>query len=64
MENMGIMDYMAQFPYDPKLVKLYSQDKLEYCLACNTSSNKLKFTILVTLLRINWLRSCRDINSL
>ncbi|GET52919.1 hypothetical protein GLOIN_2v1790949 [Rhizophagus irregularis DAOM 181602=DAOM 197198] len=35
-----------QFPYDPELVKLYSQDKLEYCLASNTSSNKLKFTIV------------------
>ena len=31
-----------QLPYDPELVKLYSQDKLEYCLTCNTSSNKLK----------------------
>src|SRR5881394_248450 len=35
-----------QFPYDPELVKLYSQDKLEYCLTCNTSSNKLKFAIV------------------
>ncbi|GBC09899.1 hypothetical protein RclHR1_00920017 [Rhizophagus clarus] len=26
-----------QFPYDPELAKLYSQDKLEYCLTCNTS---------------------------
>ncbi|GBB94481.1 hypothetical protein RclHR1_23620003 [Rhizophagus clarus] len=32
-----------QLPYDPELAKLYSQDKLEYCLTCNTSSNKLKF---------------------
>ena len=32
-----------QFPYDPELAKFYSQDKLEYCLTCNTSSNKLKF---------------------
>ncbi|GET54613.1 hypothetical protein GLOIN_2v1764899 [Rhizophagus irregularis DAOM 181602=DAOM 197198] len=36
-----------QFSYDPELAKLYSQDKLEYCLACNTSSNKLKFAIVV-----------------
>jgi len=35
-----------QFPYDPELAKLYSQDKLEYCLTCNTSSNKLKFGIV------------------
>jgi hypothetical protein len=35
-----------QFPYDPELAKLYSQDKLEYCLTCNTSSNKLKFAII------------------
>src|SRR4051812_24828262 len=35
-----------QFPYDPELTKLYSQDKLEYCLTCNTSSNKLKFAIV------------------
>ncbi|PKC55662.1 hypothetical protein RhiirA1_542425 [Rhizophagus irregularis] len=34
-----------QLPYDPELAKLYSQDKLEYCLTCNTSS-KLKFTIV------------------
>ncbi|CAB4424265.1 unnamed protein product [Rhizophagus irregularis] len=34
-----------QLPYDPKLAKFYSQDKLEYCLTCNTSSNKLKFAI-------------------
>ncbi|CAG8591669.1 5446_t:CDS:2 [Acaulospora colombiana] len=34
-----------QFPYDLELAKLYSQDKLEYCLTCNTSSNKLKFAI-------------------
>ncbi|CAG8753977.1 3363_t:CDS:2, partial [Racocetra fulgida] len=26
-----------QLPYDPELAKLYSQDKLEYCLTCNTS---------------------------
>ena len=32
-----------QFPYDPELAKLLSQDKLEYCLTCNTSSNKFKF---------------------
>ena len=32
-----------QLPYDPELAKLYSQDNLEYCLTCNTSSNKLKF---------------------
>ncbi|RIA83671.1 hypothetical protein C1645_833458 [Glomus cerebriforme] len=36
-----------RLPYDPELVKLYSQDKLEYCLTCNTSSNKLKFAIVV-----------------
>jgi hypothetical protein len=35
-----------QFPYDPELAKLLSQDKLEYCLTCNTSSNKLKFAIV------------------
>src|ERR671939_356342 len=35
-----------QFPYDPELAKLYSQDNLEYCLTCNTSSNKLKFAIV------------------
>src|SRR6266496_93252 len=35
-----------QFPYDPELAKLYSQDKLEYCLTCNTSSNKFKFAII------------------
>ena len=35
-----------QLPYDPELGKLYSQDKLEYCLTCNTSSNKLKFAIV------------------
>ncbi|PKK76120.1 hypothetical protein RhiirC2_707628 [Rhizophagus irregularis] len=35
-----------QFPYDPELAKLLSQDKLEYCLTCNTSSNKLKFEIV------------------
>ena len=35
-----------QLPYDPELAKLYFQDKLEYCLTCNTSSNKLKFTIV------------------
>src|SRR5947207_213471 len=29
------------------LPKLYSQDKLEYCLTCNTSSNKLKFAVVV-----------------
>ncbi|PKY42589.1 hypothetical protein RhiirA4_540511 [Rhizophagus irregularis] len=34
-----------QLPYDPELAKFYSQDKLEYCLTCNTSSNKLKFAI-------------------
>src|SRR5436190_13087939 len=32
-----------RLPYDPELAKLYSQDKLEYCLTCNTSSIKLKF---------------------
>ncbi|CAG8790401.1 24184_t:CDS:2, partial [Dentiscutata erythropus] len=26
-----------QLPYDPELAKLYSQNKLEYCLTCNTS---------------------------
>ncbi|PKC56033.1 hypothetical protein RhiirA1_470606 [Rhizophagus irregularis] len=36
-----------QLPYDPELAKFYSQDKLEYCLTCNTSSNKLKFAILL-----------------
>ncbi|GES93800.1 hypothetical protein GLOIN_2v1869617 [Rhizophagus clarus] len=35
-----------QLPYDPELVKLYSQDKLEYFLTCNTSNNKLKFAIV------------------
>ena len=35
-----------QFPYDPELAKLLSQNKLEYCLTCNTSSNKLKFAIV------------------
>src|SRR5215212_5030947 len=35
-----------QFPYDPELAKLYSQDKLEYCLTCNTSSNTLTFAIV------------------
>ena len=37
---------LEEFPYDPGLAKLYSQDKLEYCLTCNTSSNKLKFAIV------------------
>ena len=35
-----------QLPYDPELAKFYSQDKLEYCLTCNTSSNKFKFAIV------------------
>ena len=35
-----------QFPYDPELVKLLPQDKLEYCLTCFTSSNKFKFAIV------------------
>ena len=35
-----------QLPYDPELAKFYSQDKLESCLTCNTSSNKLKFAIV------------------
>ncbi|RGB24168.1 hypothetical protein C1646_773471 [Rhizophagus diaphanus] len=35
-----------QFPYDPELAKLLFQNKLEYCLTCNTSSNKLKFAIV------------------
>jgi hypothetical protein len=35
-----------QFPYDPELAKLYSQDKLEYCLTCFTSSNKFRFAIV------------------
>ena len=35
-----------QFPYNPELVKLLSQDKLKYCLICNTLSNKLKFAIV------------------
>ena len=35
-----------QLPYDPELAKFYSQDKLEYCLTCNTSSNKLRFAIV------------------
>ncbi|UZO22665.1 uncharacterized protein OCT59_015022 [Rhizophagus irregularis] len=35
-----------QFPYNPELAKFYSQDKLEYCLTCNTSSKKLKFAIV------------------
>jgi hypothetical protein len=38
--------YCENVPYDPELAKLYSQDKLEYCLTCNTSSNKLKFAIV------------------
>src|SRR5215469_4173932 len=29
-----------QFPYDPELAKLYSQNKLEYCLTCYSSSKK------------------------
>ncbi len=37
-----------QLPYDPELAKFYSQDKLEYCLTCNTSSNKFKFAIMAT----------------
>ena len=37
-----------QLPYDPELAKLYSQDKLEYCLSCNSSSNKFKFAIIAT----------------
>ncbi|GBB92666.1 hypothetical protein RclHR1_02040028 [Rhizophagus clarus] len=32
-----------QLPYDPELAKLYSRDKLEYCLTCFTSGNKFKF---------------------
>ena len=35
-----------QFPYDPELAKMYFQDKLEYCLTCNTLSKKLKFAIV------------------
>ena len=35
-----------QLPYDPELAKFYSQDKLEYCLTCNTSSNEFKFVII------------------
>ena len=35
-----------QLPYDPELAKFYSQDKLEYCLTCNTSSNKFKFAVV------------------
>ncbi|RGB24034.1 hypothetical protein C1646_821815 [Rhizophagus diaphanus] len=35
-----------QLPYDPELAKLLSQDKLEYCLTCFTSSNKFKFAIV------------------
>ncbi|GBB94710.1 hypothetical protein RclHR1_02400006 [Rhizophagus clarus] len=35
-----------QFPYNPELAKFYSQDKVEYCLTCNTSGNKLKFAIV------------------
>ncbi|CAG8797644.1 3843_t:CDS:2 [Gigaspora margarita] len=37
-----------QLPYDPELAKLYFQDKLQYCLTCNTSSNKFKFAIVAT----------------
>ncbi|GBB93853.1 hypothetical protein RclHR1_02240025 [Rhizophagus clarus] len=37
-----------QLPYDPELAKFYSQDKLEYCLTCNTSSIKFKFAIVAT----------------
>ncbi|PKC71442.1 hypothetical protein RhiirA1_438878 [Rhizophagus irregularis] len=36
-----------QLPYDPELAKLYSQDKLKYCLTCFFSSNKFKFAIIV-----------------
>ena len=49
MEYMGIMDYMAHGTAKMgigSLMKFYSQDKLEYCLTCNTSSNKLKFAIV------------------
>ena len=35
-----------QFPYNPELAKLYSQDKLEYCLTCFTLSNKFRFAIV------------------
>ncbi|CAB4442421.1 unnamed protein product [Rhizophagus irregularis] len=35
-----------QLPYDPELAKFYSQDKLEYCLTCFTSSNKFRFAIV------------------
>src|ERR1044072_6571227 len=35
-----------QLPYDPELAKLYSRDKLEYCLTCFTSSNKFRFAIV------------------
>jgi len=42
-----------QLPYDPKLAKLLSQDKLEYCLSCNSSSNKFKFAIVATWWQIN-----------
>ncbi|CAG8743516.1 6017_t:CDS:2, partial [Gigaspora rosea] len=41
-----------QLPYDPELAKLYSKDKLEYCLTCNTSSNKLKFIIMASELEV------------
>jgi hypothetical protein len=46
-----------QFPYDPELAELYSQDKLEYCLTCNTSSNKFKFVIIVMRSRSPEMRS-------
>src|SRR5256885_4764249 len=41
-------NYGLHGSYDPKLAKLLSQDKLEYCLSCNSSSNKFKFAIVAT----------------
>jgi len=48
---MEIMDYIIHdiarigISY-LELAKLYFQDKLEYYLTCNISSNKLKFAII------------------
>ena len=52
-----------QLPYDPELAKLYSQDKLEYCLTCNTSSNKLKFAIVDRLVMWETITQCSMIST-
>ncbi|GBC19792.2 hypothetical protein GLOIN_2v1790949 [Rhizophagus irregularis DAOM 181602=DAOM 197198] len=49
-----------QLPYDPELAKFYSQDKLEYCLTCNTSSNKLKYFFRQSSFRDLGIRIARD----